>query len=217
MRLLICDDHALFASSLALALRDLGHEVAAITDTAERAVDRVNALRPMACLVDLGLGTGPSGGLEVASAIRRCEPGTVIVLLSGTSDAATIWHAVDSGLVDAAVAKQCDLPTLDRILNLAAAGARPVVHGWHRPSATAVRHSTQVRLTDREREVLQLLVDGMSTRSIAAQLGVSANTARTHVASVLQKLQVHERGKAAKLALDLGLVANGPPLARFRS
>jgi DNA-binding CsgD family transcriptional regulator len=61
-------------------------------------------------------------------------------------------------------------------------------------------------LTVRELEVLHLIVQGASTSVMAVNLGVSGNTIRTHVQSVLRKLDVHGRGKAARVAVDMGLV-----------
>ena len=61
-------------------------------------------------------------------------------------------------------------------------------------------------LTAREREVIALLVDGVSTALMAESLGVSTNTVRSHVQNVLRKLGVHHRSKAAHRAVELGLV-----------
>jgi DNA-binding NarL/FixJ family response regulator len=61
-------------------------------------------------------------------------------------------------------------------------------------------------LTDREREILRLIVQGVSTQMMADSLGVSSNTVRSHVQNVLRKLRVHHRSKAARYAVESGLV-----------
>lgn len=68
------------------------------------------------------------------------------------------------------------------------------------------RAQSSLRITGREREILELLADGRSNKEIAARLGVSPNTVKTHVASLFGKLQVARRTQAIRLARDLGLV-----------
>ncbi len=68
------------------------------------------------------------------------------------------------------------------------------------------RAQSSLRITGREREILELLADGRSNKEIAARLGVSPNTVKTHVASLFEKLQVARRTQAIRLARDLGLV-----------
>jgi RNA polymerase sigma factor (sigma-70 family) len=69
-----------------------------------------------------------------------------------------------------------------------------------------VRAQSSLGITERERQVLQLLADGRSNKEIAAQLGVSPNTVKTHVARLFEKLQVGRRTEAIQLARELGLV-----------
>lgn len=68
------------------------------------------------------------------------------------------------------------------------------------------RAQTSLGITERERQVLQLLADGRSNKEIAARLGVSPNTVKTHVARLFEKLQVARRTEAIGLARELGLV-----------
>ncbi len=69
-----------------------------------------------------------------------------------------------------------------------------------------VRAQSSLGITERERQVLQLLADGRSNKEIAARLGVSPNTVKTHVARLFEKLQVGRRTEAIQLARELGLV-----------
>lgn len=68
------------------------------------------------------------------------------------------------------------------------------------------RAQASLGITERERQVLQLLADGRSNKEIAAQLGLSPNTVKTHVASLFEKLRVARRTQAIQLARDLGLL-----------
>jgi DNA-binding NarL/FixJ family response regulator len=84
---------------------------------------------------------------------------------------------------------------------------RGVVTGFARPTPRILPpHRDLESLTPRERQVLDLLVEGLPTTAIADELGVSKNTVRTHVASVLRKLRVHDRRNAISSAVPLGIV-----------
>jgi DNA-binding CsgD family transcriptional regulator len=80
-----------------------------------------------------------------------------------------------------------------------------VVEGCSRPVGTQSGPSPLDYLTDRERDVLRLIVAGLSTQRMSATLGVSTNTVRTHVQHVLAKLGVDRRSKAIRVAVELGL------------
>ena len=210
MKLMLCDDHELFLDAIAGVLHSRGHDVAATSDP-EQAVDRVASQAPDVCVLESNL--ADTDGTALAAAIRKRDPRTVIVLLTGevTTD---VWAAYDGGLVDGVVNKSRGIDHLERALVRAANGER-VLEGCDRPARTSPAASLVEPLTDREQEVLLLIVDGDSTETMSARLGVSRNTVRTHVQHVLRKLGVHERNKAVRLALDLGLVE--PPVAPARA
>jgi DNA-binding NarL/FixJ family response regulator len=92
------------------------------------------------------------------------------------------------------VSKSCSFETVESSVMAALQGRRPVT-GFLRPVPTQ-RPEPRDLLTGREREVLDLLVRGLSTSVIATRLGVSTNTVRSHVAGVLRKMGVHDRGGA---------------------
>jgi DNA-binding NarL/FixJ family response regulator len=184
------------------ALREAGHDV---TDVCEEpgVLPRLVARRPPDVCVLEATYRGTTR-LDAVAAVRCSRPETVIVLLTGDGSTA-VWQAYDDGMVDAVVSKSSSFDVVDSMIRAAHQGRR-VVTGFHRPSPAVRSRRTDVdALTARERQVLDLLVDGHSTVVIADRLGVSKNTVRTHVASVLRKLDVHDRGKAVSNAVHLGI------------
>jgi two-component system, NarL family, nitrate/nitrite response regulator NarL len=205
MSLVLCDDHAMFLDSLADALRAQGHRVAAVTSEPGRLAGLVRQHEPTAVLLDVHL--PGSCGVTLARQVREDSPGTRIVLLTGSTEA-FVRAAYDDETVDGLVNKGTALRSLDTALARVLSGERVLV-GW--PAAVApVRRTTDLDLlTERERQVLELITDGVPTAVMAQRLGVSVNTVRTHVRSVLHKLGVHQRTKAARAAVELGLLAAG--------
>lgn len=202
MSILLCDDHDLFRDPLAEVLRSLGHQVVESLPGVDQLADRVAEHRPRTCLFDVSV--RGEERLDVARRAREAAPGTALLVLSGSVSAA-VWHAFEDGVVDGVLSKTIDIPTLDTAIRRSAEGER-VVEGWTAPVRHEPTDPLVEPLTDREREILRLIVEGVSTEMMASTLGVSSNTVRTHVQHVLRKLQVHHRGKAARRALDRGLV-----------
>ncbi len=202
MSLLLCDDHDMFRDSLAEVLTSLGHEIVDSVAGPERLVDRVARHQPRTCLLDVCF--QGEERLDVARRVREASPGTTLLVLTGTVSPAA-WSAFKDGLLQGVLSKTIDVPRLDTAIHRSLGGER-VVEGWALPPRPETPDPLVEPLTDREREILRLIVEGVSTEMMATTLGVSSNTVRTHVQHVLRKLQVHHRGKAARRALDRGLI-----------
>jgi two-component system nitrate/nitrite response regulator NarL len=209
MKVMFCDDRELFVDAIASVLRDRGHEVGTTCDPDELA-GRVAADAPDVCVLESTV--AGLNGTAVAAGVRERCPDAVIVMLTGdvTTD---VWAAYDAELVNGVVSKSQGLEQLERALVRAAAGER-VLEGCTRPYKQTQPRSPVEPLTNRELEVLRCIVDGDSTEAMSESLGVSRNTVRTHVQHLLRKLGVHERSKAVRLALDLGLVEQPGGAAR---
>jgi DNA-binding NarL/FixJ family response regulator len=201
MSVVVCDDHLLFLDAVASELARFGQDVVNASDNSADALRAVASLAPDVCLVDLAL--GPDSGLALADSVRSSSPSTAIILLTG-ADATEVWPAVESGAVDGAVSKICDIAVLVAAIQRVLNGDTAVVEGWSRPPRRpgAVRRSPHQVLTARESEIMRLLAAGASNQRIADQLGISRNTVRAHVHNLLNKLQVHSRAKAVALAVQ---------------
>jgi DNA-binding NarL/FixJ family response regulator len=206
MSLVLCDDHTMFLDALAGALTGLHHDVAAACLDPGPLVDVVREMHPDGCVLDVRF--GGRSRLDAAFDVHEAAPDTAVVLLTGAVTAAE-WDAYDRGVVNGMISKALDVDDLDRCLQRILAGER-LVAGFSRPAPTPTPAEMLEPLTERETEVLRLIVEGVSTQSMATRLEVSANTVRTHVQNVLRKLRVHHRSMAACRAVELGLVEVGP-------
>jgi len=208
MRLVLCDDHRLFLDVLASALMAHGHDVVATTTTPDEAVRAVALWRPEACVLDLGFPQG--SGVAAARILREQYPTTHILVLSATADHQLITDVLDAG-VNGFVHKGESIDSVLRALEQMAHGLTAIdTATWARASRRS-RPAQESRtalaleyLTEREREVLKLISQGLSTVQIAEALNVSKSTARTHVQNLLVKLGVHSRLQAAALVAASG-------------
>ncbi len=202
MSLVLCDDHRMFVDALAMALRARDHDVAATCSDLQALPGVLRQARPDLCV--MGVQYDGRVRLETLETMRASVPGISVLVLTGwaTED---VWRLYESRTVDALVSKSVDIRRVDLAVRRAVAGEH-FVEGFARPVPAVSGQPDNEPLTAREREVIALLVDGVSTALMAESLGVSTNTVRSHVQNVLRKLGVHHRSKAAHRAVELGLV-----------
>jgi two-component system nitrate/nitrite response regulator NarL len=211
MRVLVCDDHVLFAESLAHLLGAFGPEVVAVTFHPTQAI-AVLRREP----VDVGVFDvvfGSETVLDRLAEIRASAPATRLVLLAARLEAQTIAAGRAAGVHGVADKR---LPAADilRILERVNNGefVLPSDHEAARNNRTAKgspidqTHRLAAFLTPRERQVLGALVRGRDTIRLAKELGIAETTARCHIQSVLVKLGAHSRLEAATTAVRFGMI-----------
>ena len=212
MRLILCDDHVMLAEALAVALAGRGHEVLAVTSTPAAAVAAVRSHQPDICLLDLCF-HGEQSGLDAARAISGLHNHTKVVLLSGISDPDTLCAAVELP-VAGFLRKDQNVDEIARALDLIAAGNVLIAPGLRRPTTSRRRRPRPLdpmdELTAREQEVVGRIVNGESTRHMAAAMNITSDTVRSYVKNVLAKLGVHSRLQVAAIASRGKNWANGP-------
>ncbi len=200
MRIVLADDHTLLLDALALALGKRGHEVVGQATTRRAAVALVRQFQPDACLLDIAFPTG--SGLDALPELRAAGPDTKVVVLSGLVDAAVVREALEKG-AHGVVDKGEPISAICAALDAVVAGQLAVDAALLREALNPKRVEDPLWvlnfLTDREWDVLHLLVEGAETRDIARALRVRSTTARTHVQNLLTKLGVHSRLQAVAL------------------
>jgi two-component system nitrate/nitrite response regulator NarL len=215
IRALIVDDHTLFAEAVRATLEARGIEVTAVVANGAAALEAVAAHRPDLVLLDLGL--PDRSGLAVGADILDQAPETKVLALTALDDPRALNEAMRTGFhgyltkdipvakfVEAVLATIGGQVVMPHRLAAQAAGARS---SYEREVALLAD-----QLTYRELDVLRLLAEGTQGEAIARKLGISRNTVRTHVQSILTKLQVHSRLEAATFAVRHGIVE--PPRSR---
>ncbi len=210
MRILIADDHALFRDGLRSLLDAHGVTTVAEARNGREAVELTRLHRPDIVLMDL---TMPEvGGLAATRLIRSEFPDVKVVVLTASEDDADLFEAVKSG-AQGFLPKDLEATRLFELLDGAMRGepaltpglARKVLGEFARPTSSPER--ALETLTEREREVLELLVVGVtSNRELAARLYVSENTVKYHLRNILDKLHLQNRAQVIAYALRHGLV-----------
>jgi two-component system, NarL family, nitrate/nitrite response regulator NarL len=208
VRVLVCDDHALFAESFAALLAQAGHEVRAVTYSPDEALAALAEHEVDVCVLDVSF---PDGNIiNRLAELRMAAPNAHPVLLSAEMDPELIPKALAAGTRGLAhkganIADIC--ATLDRVYAgeiVAEPQLRPTRARRARPDDEAQRLARF--LTQREREVLCHLVSGKDTKALARSMRVTLSTARSHIQRLLTKLGVHSRLEAATIAVRHGMV-----------
>jgi two-component system, NarL family, nitrate/nitrite response regulator NarL len=209
--ILIVDDHVLFADVIHKTLEGDGMDVIATVATGAEALRVFHDERPDLVLLDITL--PDQSGLVLGQAIMERWPDTVVVALTALDDPQLVKQAMRAGF-RGYVSKDCRVSQLREAIIQAMDGSVVVAVPSNRmASRSRVSRndgSTLLadQLTQREREVLALLARGTTSAEMARLLGISPNTLRTHVQSVLTKLQVHSRLEAASFAIRNDLLVD---------
>jgi DNA-binding NarL/FixJ family response regulator len=223
LRVLVVDDHALIAESVAAALRASGLEVGlADLSSRERLVTAVAALPPDLVLLDLELGGAIGDGTTLVRPF--IQAGTRVLVMSAVTDPVRIGAALEQGAVGH-VPKSASFIDL---LNTALAAARGEEvtspsrrqHLLHLLRTTREREAAArapfERLSPRERQVLRAIADGRTVGQIAKDWYLSEATVRSQVRGILTKLGVSSQVEAVGLALTAGWLQPDPQIPRQR-
>jgi len=205
MRILVVDDHPLMAEALGMAMRALDREAQVETvDHLGAAVARASEASFDLCLLDLGL--PDCAGLEALERMRASHPALPVVVVSGADDAASVYRALDLGAMGY-IPKTSPRDVLLGAVRLVASGGIyvPVQALKAREAPARPGAASELKLSERQAEVLQLLLKGLPNKLIARKLDIAENTAKIHVSAVLRALGVATRTQALIAASRLGI------------
>jgi RNA polymerase sigma factor (sigma-70 family) len=205
-RVLIVEDHQVVAEGLAALINDQEDmKVVGSAGSVADAIARTLELQPDLVLVDFRLTDGT--GADAAGSIRELRPETRLIFLTREdSDAARI-AALESGASAFIHKSRAAQEVVDAIRTVAAGGSLFTPRSIAQLLNTRREVEAQLeRLTPREKEVLRLMAEGISSRNIASRLGISYTTVRTHIRSLGSKLGVHSKLEAIVKARELALV-----------
>lgn len=192
MKILACDDHALFRDGLRLVIEGLGREARLLEAASAAEALRLATAHADLALALLDLGLPDADGLGLLRTLRERHPALRVAVVSAAEDPAVMRAALDAGAAGF-IPKSSSRDVLLRALELILAGGVYVPAGALAPGATAV---SELPLSERQREVLELMTRGLTNRDIARVLGISAATVKVHVAAILDGLGVSNRTEA---------------------
>ena len=217
MRVLIADDQALIRVGLRKILEaEPETSVVGEASDGEDAVVAARELRPDVVLMDIRMPV--LDGIEATRRIVRAQAGTRVLILTTFGLDGYVYDALRAG-ASGFMLKDAPPEEIAAAVRIVASGeallapsvTRAVIEEFARqqPSAATTEPPAVAELTPREREVLDLLASGLSNPEICAQLVVSEATTKTHVAHILQKLDLRDRVQAVIYAYETGLVRAG--------
>jgi DNA-binding NarL/FixJ family response regulator len=200
---LVADDHPAMLTAVADVLEESGMNVVGRAQNGEEALAKIETRRPQVALVDVRMPR--MGGVQLAREAIRRVPETAIVFYTAYGDRALLTEALDVG-VRGFVLKEAPLQDIVRAVELVAGGGTyvdPVLAGV---LVTASVAQVLPNLTQRERDVLRLLSDGLANEEIGKRLFISPETVRTHVRKAMAKLDADTRTQAVATALRQSLI-----------
>ena len=197
MKVLIVDDHVVVRHGLKSAIQSHGYEVVAEAGSVNEAQAFMAQTNPDAIIVDINLPDG--SGFDLVAWSRRVSPRTAIVVLT-LNDGADYVQAAKSAGANAFIIKNA--PLSDVIAALDFAISSPTSFS----SKKLCSSSTDSGLSAREIDVLHSINHGLSNRAIATDLYISVSTVKTHVSSILRKLDADNRVQALSIARERGLL-----------
>jgi NarL family two-component system response regulator LiaR len=207
IRVLVVDDHAVVRSGIEyslLALDDI--ELVGSAASGEEALRLSEELLPDVVLMDMMM-PGMDGVSATRAVLKRC-PEVRIIALTSFQEGSLVQQALRAGAISYLL-KDVGMDDLAQAIRSAHAGKATLAPEAAHALAEAAAHPVEIGfdLTDREREVLTLIVEGKSNADIAQELAVSLSTARFHVSTILSKFGATNRAEAAALAVKHGLVS----------
>jgi DNA-binding NarL/FixJ family response regulator len=213
IRVLVADDHETIRNGIRFIVSTMpGWEICGEASDGRQAVDLAIALKPAIVVMDMGM---PGlNGLEATRQIRKRSPGTEVLAFTGTEEEKLIHQMFDAGargyllktdrretiqeaLCALAQHKSYFTPTVSEVL------FAKFLHGKENVSSGA----EPGRLTEREREIVQLVAEGKSNKDVAAMLGISIKTAETHRAAVMKKLNLESLSALVRYAIRNNIIA----------
>jgi DNA-binding NarL/FixJ family response regulator len=210
-RVLLADDHKLFRAGIRALLRTVANvEIVAEAADGREALRLIATHHPDIVLMDImmpGL-----NGLDAAARIVRTLPRTRVVVLSMNADEDSVLKAIRAGAVGYLV-KTADPAELELAIRAIERGERFLSSAVsaHVLSACLNRvdkeQTSLERLTLRQREVLQLIAEGHTTKEIASKLAISAKTAEAYRADLMKALEIHDIASLTRYAIRAGLVS----------
>jgi DNA-binding NarL/FixJ family response regulator len=201
MNILIVDDHPLIREGMSMMIRSVAPDAEIVqANTCQGGLDAAASQRFDMALLDLQLPDKP--GFVALEQLKREQPELPIVVVSGIEDRATVMRALDAG-AKAFVPKSADATKTQIALEALLSGRVYLPESLVNGNGAA--ETPRVTLTERQMEVLALLVAGLPNKLIARRLNIVESTVKIHVSAILRELRVTSRTQALITVAKLGI------------
>ena len=207
IRVLLADDHVLVREGLrALLAKEADIRVVAEAGDGREAIQSAREMRPDVAALDLSMPL--LNGLEAARQMAGWAQGPRVILLTVHAEDRYVLEAVRAGVRGYVLKKQAAADLVRAIREVSGGGVylSPGISAAVVEAVRSPRSVPEEPLTAREREVLQLVAEGKTTKEIAALLGVSVKTADAHRTRLMQKLDIHDIASLTRYAIRQGMI-----------
>jgi DNA-binding NarL/FixJ family response regulator len=212
IRILLADDHTLVRAGMRSLLKDIsGVEVVAEAANGREAIELVERHQPDVVLMDIAM--SGLNGLEAAERIIKSHPRCKVIILSMHSAEEYVTKALHIGVAGYLI-KDAATAELEVALRAVARGEKylsPTISSRlidrYEGLAPAAESGLEM-LTPRQREILQLVAEGRTTKEIAAILNISLKTVETHRTQLMERLNIHDVAGLVRYAIRIGLVSS---------
>jgi DNA-binding NarL/FixJ family response regulator len=205
-RVILADDHAIVRQGIKSLLEREGLQVLAEASDGREALNHAEKLSPDIVIMDIGMPT--LNGMEAARELARTCPKVKPILLTQHDEPQYVSAALKAGVKGYVLKNQLSSDLIHAIQQVMR-GHVYLSPGISASVMAAIHSKNEIPtdpLTSRERQVLQLIAEGKSTKDVAALLGVSVKTAESHRSRLMQKLDIHETATLVRYAVKHGLV-----------
>jgi two-component system response regulator NreC len=211
VRVLLCDDQTLFREGIKAILKDeLSIEIVGEADNGRQAVVQAQRLHPDIVLMDIAM--PDLSGFEATHRILQAKTNTKVLILTMYEEEEVITRCLDAG-ASGYVLKDAPRAHLIHAIDVVNRGGQYLssralkkVVKRHVKGGKSTAATSYERLSDREREVLKLLADGMTLKEIAVRLVLSVKTVDAHKTNLMRKLDLHDRSEVIKYAIQRKLI-----------
>ena len=210
IRVLLVDDHTVVRQGLRRVLEnDPEIEIVGELGDGRAAIEAVCRLEPMVAIVDIGL---PNlNGIEVTRQLAKLAPDTKVLILSMHADDGYVRQSLKAGAKGYLLKDADDQDLIKAVQALSAGGScfspavsKIILQGYLQEQRTATDELSA--LSDREREVLQLIAEGKSNKEVAQALTVAVSTVESHRKRLMEKLHLHNTAEMVRFAVRKGVI-----------
>jgi two-component system response regulator NreC len=206
IRVLLADDHALIRQGLRALLEKHGFQIVAEASDGQEALRSVMEANPDVAIVDISMPL--LNGVDTARELKKSSPKTKVILLTQHDEEQYVTESLRAGVRGYVLKSQAGSDLVHAIQEVCR-GSVYLSPNISRAVVDAYLSKTYVTpdpLSGRERQVLQLVGEGKSTKDIATHLGISVKTAESHRARLMKKLDIHETASLVRYAIRSGLI-----------
>jgi len=211
IRVLLVEDHTIVRQGLRRLLEERGVEVVGEAEDGRKGFEMARELKPDVVVMDISMPR--LGGIEATRRISKEAPGIKVIILTIHFDESYIFKALDAGAV-AYLVKETASEDLHEAIETVLKGETyfspkippKVIKSYKKMVKLGKKVDEFSRLTNREREILQLIAEGYTSKQIGEMLYISDKTVENHRANIMSKLDIHDTAGLVRYAVKIGLV-----------